>query len=97
MCVENLDVGRELGDQLRSGRCRVLPVLLQPVHIDQHEPGRRVVGRGSASARDIVTGLRPLLFGDGDFPEAEKGNDLARPLRQQRLVSLLSVVDARCA
>src|ERR1700730_405013 len=94
LCVENLDAGRELGDELRSGRYRLLPILLQPVHIDQHEPGRRVVGRSGTSAPDIVSGLRPLLFGDSDFPEAEKGSDVGRPRRQQRLVGLLGVVDA---
>ena len=94
MCVENLDAGRELGDELRGGRYRVLPVLLQPVHVDQHEPGRRVVGRGGASAADKVSGLHPLLFGDRDFPEAEKGSDIGRPRRQQRLIGPLGVVDA---
>src|SRR6266404_1474855 len=92
--VENIEVSRELGDELGSGRYGVLPVLLQPVHIEQHEPGRRVVGRSGASTADIVRGLHPLLFGDGDFPEAEKGNGVGRARRQQRLVDLLGVVDA---
>src|SRR6266404_1183059 len=92
--VENIEVSRELSDELGSGRYGVLPVLLEPIHIDQHEPGRRVVGRSGASAADIVSGLHPLLFGDGDFPEAEKGNGIGRPRRQQRLVGLLGVVDA---
>jgi len=95
--VNYIYVCRKFLDQL--GRCAdcVMPILLQPVHVDEQKSGRRVIRSGGARPLDVIHRLRPLFLHDSEIGEAEKGDDVVRGLGENLQIELLGAVrPTRC-